>query len=324
MTILQDVPPDLTRPRQPASTIAQFVFTHDPALNLPLLVKELDRALQRSGAGLRKIAWDGDDLALLDVEGARFTLSYSTDAATGPASLMISVGPGTGGPSDPVDRRRHDELCHLIANRLQLRFAPERMLWHQVTGPVTADLIDDLFDRLPDFDMAEQPPASQVRSETAKVLRAFPETKDIGAVSFAEKARALKAAKIERAQAAARVAAQDATQAAAQAAAPSKTAPVMTPANSQPAPNPEMARLRAALYPAASPAQPAQTVRLRLAASTMDMTLMIVCLPAGAAMLTYSVLRGGNVNASGRMMALTCSLLGLSQLPLAQGLTGLV
>ena len=34
-------------------TIAQFVFDHDPALDLALLVKELDGALQRSGAGKR-------------------------------------------------------------------------------------------------------------------------------------------------------------------------------------------------------------------------------------------------------------------------------
>lgn len=317
MTIVQERTPvraePLLTPCAPESTIAQFVFNHDPALNLPFLVKELDSALQRSGAGMRRITWDGDDLALLDVEGARLTLSHAIDARDAPASLMISVGPGTGGPTDPADRRRHEELCHLIATRLKTRFAPERMLWHQVTGPVTADLIDDLFDRLPDFDITERPAVTQVRSDTVKALRAFPETEATGTVSFAEKALALKAAKSERARAR--------TQA--------KTAPAMDPANTQPVSlrpsNPEMARLRAALYPAPEDHEvPAQTVKLRLAASTMDMTLMMVFLPAGAAMLTYSVLRGGNVNASARMMALTCSILGLSQLPFAHSLMGLI
>lgn len=297
------------------STIAQFVFDHDPALNLALLVKELDGALQRSGAGKRMITWDCDDLVLLDVEGARFSLSYCRDGAEPdtPASLMISVGPGPNGYADPADRRRHDELCHLIAERLKARFAPERMLWHQVTGPVTADLIDDLFDRLPDFEVTTKPASAPVRSETTRVLRAFPESDDLGAVSFAEKAQALKAAKTERARAAALAA---------------KAAPDMQPANSQPTPirnmNPEMARLRAALYPPADPATAPQNVKLRLAASTMDMTLMVVYLPAGAAMLTYSLLKGGNVNASARVMALTCSILGLSQLPFAHSLLNLM
>lgn len=297
------------------STIAQFVFDHDPALNLALLVKELDGALQRSGAGKRMITWDCDDLVLLDVEGARFTLSYCRDGVEPgkPASLMISVGPGPGGFADPIDRRRHDELCHLIAERLKARFAPERMLWHQVTGPVTADLIDDLFDRLPDFEITTKPASAPVRSETTKVLRAFPETDDLTAVSFAEKAQALKAAKTERARAAALA---------------SKPAPTMQPANTEPVSlrpaNPEMARLRAALYPQPADGQAPQTVKLRLAASTMDMTLMVVFLPAGAAMLTYSLLKGGNVNASARVMALTCSILGLSQLPFAHSLMGLM
>lgn len=309
-TVRADFPPPSMN-----STIAQFVFDHDPALNLALLVKELDGALQRSGAGKRMITWDCDDLVLLDVEGARFSLSYCRDGAEAdtPASLMISVGPGPDGNADPIDRRRHDELCHLIAERLKARFAPERMLWHQVTGPVTAELIDDLFDRLPDFEVTTKPASAPVRSETTKVLRAFPESDDLGAVSFAEKAQALKAAKTERARAAALAA---------------KAAPDMQPANSQPTPirnsNPEMARLRAALYPPADPAAAPQNVKLRLAASTMDMTLMVVYLPAGAAMLTYSLLKGGNVNASARMMALTCSILGLSQLPFAHSLLNLM
>lgn len=312
MTIAQEKQQDWAQASDQDSTIAQFVFDHDPALNLPLLVKELDGALQRSGAGMRMITWDGDDLVLLDVEGARFSLSYDSDAAGTPASLMISVGPGPNGPSDPADRRRHEDLCQLIAARLKTRFAPERMLWHQVTGPVTPDLIDDLFDRLPDFEDTQKPVTTQVHSETAKVLRAFPETEDLRAVSFAEKARAIKAAKSERARAAKHA----------------KSAPAMDPANSQPTPlrslNPEMARLRAALYPAPEAQDTERSVKLRLAASTMDMTLMVVFLPAGAAMLTYSVLKGGNVNASARMMALTCTVLGLSQLPFAHSLMGLI
>ena len=43
---------------------------------------------------------------------------------------------------------------------------------------------------------------------------------------------------------------------------------------------------------------------LRLAGHMMDATLMVVALPVGAAMMTYGLVRGGDVYRSGRMLAL--------------------
>ena len=70
----------------------------------------------------------------------------------------------------------------------------------------------------------------------------------------------------------------------------------------------DLDQIRSALYPA-EPETQSQNVRMRLAASTVDVTLMMVYLPMGAAMLTCSLLRGGDVIASSRVMALTCTLL---------------
>lgn len=282
------------------STIAQFVFDRDPALNLGLLVKELDAALERSGAGRRSITWDCEDVAFLDLDAVRFTLSYTGEAAIGlPASLMISVGPGPNSRHDAADRRRYEGLCHLIADRLRARFAPRETLWHQVAGPVTTDLVDDLFDRLPD--LSNGPPKTLTRrSAPAEAIRAFPETEEGMPVSFVEKAMAIKAAKAERARAAMQHGSRGQTGAA--------------PANDLPGSNPnspELTRVRAALYPA--PEAPPQNVRMRLAASTLDVTLMAVYLPMGAAMLTCSLLRGGDVHASARVMALTCTMIGIAQ-----------
>jgi hypothetical protein len=297
------------------STIAQFVFDRDPSLNLAVLVKELDAALERSGAGRRSVTWDCEDLAFVDLDGARFTLSYTGDAGPGlPSSLMISVGPGPHSPYDPADRRRYEDLCHLLADRLRARFAPQQTLWHQVAGPVTADLIDDLFDRLPDFSNGKASAPLARRSAPAEAVRAFPETDADLPVSFVEKAMAIKAAKAERARAAMK--GFQATR--------KPAAPV---ANSQPdlprRPATETAQIRAALYPEDTQT-PQQTVRMRLAASTMDITLMVVFLPAGAAMMTYGLMRGGNVTSSARMLALTGALIGLSQLPFASQLADLI
>lgn len=282
------------------TTIAQFVFDHDPALDLPRLVGELDTALQKSGAGQRRITWDCDDLAFIDVDDARFALGYAD--ATGKddrRSLMVSVGPPPDGSAD-FDGDRHAALCQSIAARLRDRFAPEHTVWHNVKGPVTTDLIDDLFDRLPEFDATPKRP-NDLRSAPARAIRAFPEAERAEPVSFAEKAQAVKAAKAERARA------MEAQKRAEDIPEPANTIPpILRP------PRTELGRVRAALYPEAETEKPPET-RMRIAAHTMDTTLMLVFLPAGAAMLTYSLLKGGNVNASARMMALTCTVLGLSQ-----------
>jgi hypothetical protein len=103
--------------------------------------------------------------------------------------------------------------------------------------------------------------------------------------------------------------------------------PAAPVANSQPdlprRPATETEQIRAALYPEDTQT-PQQTVRMRLAASTMDITLMVVFLPAGAAMMTYGLMRGGNVTSSARMLALTGALIGLSQLPFASQLAALI
>lgn len=281
------------------STIAQFVFDRDPALNLALLVKELDAALERSGAGRRNITWDCDDVAILDLDAVRFTLSYTGEAAVGlPASLMISVGPGPNRQHDPADRRRYEGLCRLIAERLRARFAPRETLWHQVAGPVTTDLVDDLFDRLPDLSNGTPRPMTR-RSAPAEAIRAFPETDEGMPVSFVEKAMAIRAAKAERLRAM-----QSGP------AAPQPANDTRPDAARSPELGPELSRVRAALYSVEE--TPTQNVRMRLAASTLDVTLMVVYLPMGAAMLTCSLLRGGDVNASARVMALTCTMLGIA------------
>lgn len=281
------------------STIAQFVFDRDPTLNLSVLVRELDAALERSGAGRRSITWDCDDVAFLDLDAVRFTLGYTGETLPGlPASLMISVGPSPGHHDGTPDRRRYEQLCHLIADRLRERFAPRHTLWHQVAGPVTSELVDDLFDRLPALDAGTPRAPLERRSPMAEAIRAFPEADDMP-VSFVDKAMAIRAAKAERARS-------------------SRPAPPpQAPANSQPdispAPPRDLSRLRSALYPSDDGETPPENVRMRLAASTLDVTLMVVYLPMGAAMLTISLLRGGNVNASARVMALTCTALAFGQ-----------
>ncbi|SER52288.1 hypothetical protein SAMN04490244_101358 [Tranquillimonas rosea] len=58
-----------------------------------------------------------------------------------------------------------------------------------------------------------------------------------------------------------------------------------------------------------------QSVPLKLAIYTMNTSLMLVSLPVGAGMLTYNLLKGGSINATGRVMALTGLAIGASNIP---------
>lgn len=85
----------------------------------------------------------------------------------------------------------------------------------------------------------------------------------------------------------------------------------------------QLHRVRTALYPeTATPERP--NTQIRIAAHTLNSTLIIVSLPVGAALLTYSLLRGEDIQLSARAMAVTGTLLGLTQTPLGQQLTAMI
>jgi len=100
----------------------------------------------------------------------------------------------------------------------------------------------------------------------------------------------------------------------------SAPAPLPEPANDQlpalRAQREELRRVRAALYERA----PRPSTALRLAAHAMNATLIVIALPIGAAMMTHGVLRGENLNASARLMAIVGIALGAKDIVFSQGL----
>ena len=92
-----------------------------------------------------------------------------------------------------------------------------------------------------------------------------------------------------------------------------------------PAPrDPELARLRDALYPPEDDAPPPHLVspQMRLAAHAMNATLIMVALPVGTAMLTYSVLRGENMRLTSAALVATGMASRCSQGPMISALMG--
>ncbi len=87
----------------------------------------------------------------------------------------------------------------------------------------------------------------------------------------------------------------------------------------------EMKMLREALYAEeAAPRTQGLSVQLRLACHAINATLIVIALPVGAAMMTYSVLRGENINTSARMLAIIGMAVGVQHSPIGQHIMTLV
>lgn len=133
------------------SMVAQFVFVQTPDLIFSDLVDELGEALDRSGAGDRVTQWDCEDMALMDLGGLRFALAWCRHPMDDQAScLTLSVGPAPGSDGRLAQGLHPEEMCQLLARRLESVLLPDMTFWHRVDGPVDSDVIDRLIDSLPE------------------------------------------------------------------------------------------------------------------------------------------------------------------------------
>jgi hypothetical protein len=270
------------------STIAQLLFAKQPRLNFAHMVSEMDSALSRCPAQKRSLTWDCEDIAIFDLDGARIILGHADSLGGGHgACLTASVGPAPGCGTDSPLLRRSEAMCRLIAERIHVRYQADAILWHQSDAPVTSDLLDAMLDDLPplaDILHGPSPAVPQTDRPTSAVAEKAVETG--------------------------------------------------LPANDVPdlplIAAVELNRVRAALYPDGTPWQapldvPARSATpMRLAVHTMNMTLIMVSLPVGAAMLTYSLLRGEDMRMTGRAMALTGAALAFSQSQIGQAFMAMI
>lgn len=318
------------------STIAQLLFVKHPQLNFAHVVSELDSALARCPADTRSLTWDCDDVAVFDLDGSRIVLAYSDDLKGNHAAcLTVAVGHGPANHLAATLALRRDSLCRMIADRLSGRYDVDEIRWHETQATVTAELIDDLLEELPVtiespapvIDIAE-PEAPQAEVDrlmarltaemTATVALNRPRRKAPSATSARSRPRPAAPPAAEAAPAATRPAAvQPSTGKAA------NDRPDLPPARQT-----ELSRVRAALYPPEPPKPPRMgsenTIPLRLACHAMNATLIVVALPLGAAVMTYSVLRGEDLKLSARMMVLTGSLLAFSHSPAGQQVMAMI
>ena len=317
-------------------TVAQLVYADKQPLNFARLVGDLHSILVQVYGLEVLFEWDCEDIALFDLPAARIALGWDDRPGKGYSACMtISVGtlPGL---TLLLANDGYEEICSRIVERLHGRFPALAILWHQTEEQLTSDLLDRLVERLPPLmqlfpfqepdwvadAMTRQSPGRAVALRGAEEI-CEPEIATKASAPIAqstpkqvvenvanlelkrdEKGAELITLKFSGESATARARARAKARARALASPPSEIANDR-PTLPQPH-NRELARLRDALYQADAAEIPApMSTQLRLTAHALNATLILVWAPLGAAVMTYSLLKGEDMKLSARLMVLT-------------------
>lgn len=305
------------------STIAELLFLQTPPMNFARLVADLDAVLARVHQTDRSLTWDCEDIASFDMPGTRIVLANAQNPRPGvAASLTISVGPShlpaPKAETGALEKlSRHAEFCSKLVERVHPRLHANAILWHQCEGLVEPDLLDQLAYSAPAHPEPEvkHHPFDQLDDQNidAVYARGFGPCGNRSGPKADAKPQGTAKAAADASAPGAKAKASDAH------AAPSNDQPHIPRQH-----NLELARVRTALYPAPTPLPPhLVSPQLRLAAHTMNATLIMVALPVGAAMLTYSVLRGENMRLTTAALVATGFASTLLQSPFAQQLVAI-
>ncbi len=317
-------------------TVAQLVYADRQPLNFARLVGDLHSILVQTYGLEVLFEWDCEDIAFLDLSTARIALGWDDRPGKGYSACMtVSVGP-LPGISLLAGNDGWEQICSRIVERVHGRFPALATLWHQTEEELTSDLLDSLVAQLPPLmqlfpfqepdwvadAMTRQSPSRAVALRGAEeigepesaikepapidesnLMQVVEKVADV-AVTRDEKVGELIALKFSDKSATARARARAKTRASA------LTRSEAEIANDRPTlPHPrnlELARLRDALYQADPEELPAPlSTQLRLTVHALNTTLILVWAPLGAAVMTYSLLKGEDMKLSARLMVLT-------------------
>ncbi|MGB3277558.1 MAG: hypothetical protein WBA92_00040 [Pseudorhodobacter sp.] len=294
----------------PISTIALVTCNETSKINFAYLVGEMRRSLDKTTRNSYVLTWDNDDIVAFDFESTRIVLalvdSSQTKKGVGTDQLLVSVGTPSLGQRGREPAIAHEQLCSMIVERVCGYYDTSSVFWQQMEECVTSETVDQIVDRL------------EAASDSAEIIEigcALPDdTEHPDPDLVPQAALAAPTQNIVRIADRPRVSAQYAARMAA------NDIAIISANDKQKALRPDLDRLhsvRAALYQEAghqiTPHMEKASPVTRITATALDTTLIIVCLPVGAAMLTYHVFRGGELRRSSQMVTLTGLFLASSQ-----------
>ncbi len=330
-------------------TVAQLLYADRPPLNFGRVVDDLHFVLARLHGVDLAPDWDCDDVAVFDLPTARISLGWDNKPGKGYAAcLTVSVGPL---PETAIltDSNAYVEICSRLVERFNAHFPAIAILWHEAEDHLTGDCIDRLIEDLPPLMqlfpfqepdwmaevMTHQSPgrATALRVADSPRLRF---TKDASRDQYSSPSamRTAKQNDDSSHQALVDLMTQlAATWASVWAKRRKKDSAPMVGASSKIAndrrssprlTNDELSGVREALYKFDFVTSPTgNSTQMRLAIHAMNATLIIVCLPVGAAVTTYSVLRCADLKITARILVLTGLLVPTIQSAIGQNLAGI-
>jgi|GEM_PF-575346 len=284
------------------STIALVTCDANSKINFAHVVGEMRRSLDKSTLNTYTLAWDHDDIATFDFESTRIVLSLESQSLNineaDPDRLFVSVGPPSSGLLSREPEIPYEQLCSMIVERVCAYYDTKPVYWQQVEDCVTSETVDQIFDEI-----ASAQHRSQAMDLAAAAIVDAPKS---GAPTNIVQLQALpKRAPRSRSKG-------DTRQQPSRADRPAHAAQVGVANDVALGVVYDSDRLRAirtALYEVQDGPKSAEPERnspiARLSATAMDATLVMVCLPVGAAMITYHVFRGGEIRHTAHMMTIT-------------------
>ncbi|NDV01147.1 hypothetical protein [Pseudoroseicyclus tamaricis] len=269
--------------QQKRSKVAQLLYYRSTALEFRAVAEALLHVLERQTGNLASVEMSTRH-AVFALPDLTVTLRYS-GAITGPWQSAMTIW------LDGAPEREDGSACAtphlgslrgLLISTITAGNAPDRVIRHEMTGPATEEHLESLHDALvtaPSFDR---------RRDTAVVPMRPAMPQGTSRRSGDDDGPAAPGARV-----------------------------MITPANEEPDVNVASLRkageLREALYTAeVDQGQPSKV--LRLAAHTINASVMVIALPVGASLMVYSCLRGEDLTLSARTMAVTGMAVGLMQM----------
>lgn len=308
-----------------ATIVATLLYKETMLVEFQDLIEQFDEAFRSKPRASYSHTRPYDDFATFQIDGARVVLAYCdqpTDTGmesfgTGHAAglvLAVSFGVNEGQPLVLAERR--EALCRSIAEKIAARYPADLTLWSETGGEFGPDEFDGIVRSICQVQMAAETNAAEMEpAEMGTVAEAAPEP-----APRTETAEAAQAAGKERSKArlaAARIRAKL-----------RPDVPEQPFANSQPdLPHPmvsEAARIREALYEAEGQDAGRAPLVQRLTLYSLNMTLIIVVAPVGAALLTYNALGREDMRLTARAVALTGFAVALSQTPFGAALATII
>jgi hypothetical protein len=287
----------------PTSTIALVTSKTSSKINFAHVVGEMRRSLDRSQHSSYTQTWDNDDIATFDFEGTRIVMALEEDAIsiheTTPDCLLISVSPSLGAPHRNEPDIAYEQLCSMIVERVCTCYEVRPVYWLQIPGSVTSETVDDFFQDI----APAQRDSSNMDFEDETIIVEPEQQANENVIHMSAATDRFPEFRTERAG---RQPIYDDE--------PIDIANDVDP--EYPHDSDRLRAIRAALYDAPDAAISGKPQKnsaiVRLTATALDATMVIVCLPVGAAMLTYHIFKGGELRRSAQAMTLTGFLLASS------------